>query len=333
MSSQLQYLRHKRPFALEGGAVLDELTIGYHTFGRLDADGGNVVWVCHALTANSNAEEWWSGLIGPGKVIDTNKYFVVCDNILGSCYGTEADLFGGETPVLVTIRDMVGVHRLLREHLGIGRIRLLMGGSMGGYQVLEWAIQEPAVIQELFLIGTAASESAWGIAIHSAQRLAIEADPTWKDKGEDAGKKGLMAARGIGMLTYRTYQQFVSAQTGPPGALEGFRSESYIRYQGDKLAQRFFARNYWLLTRSMDSHHIARGRGMDIEAVLQGIRQRALVIGIDSDLLCPFVEQKFLAQHLPHARLIGIDSIYGHDGFLTESAKISEYLGEWLGEA
>ncbi|TDX00395.1 homoserine O-acetyltransferase family protein [Dinghuibacter silviterrae] len=326
MPSLVQYYRHKRPFALEGGMILNEMTIAYHTFGRLNEDGDNVVWVCHALTANSNAEEWWTGLIGPGKVIDTEKYFVVCDNILGSCYGTEAALFDGDEPTLVTIRDMVGVHRLLREHLGIGQIRLLMGGSMGGYQVLEWAIQEPDVVRELFLIGTAASESAWGIAIHSAQRLAIEADPTWKEGGE----KGLMAARGIGMLTYRTYQQFVSAQTGPQEVLQGFRAESYIRYQAEKLARRFDARNYWLLTRSMDSHHIARGRGMSIEAALQGIKQRTLVIGIDSDLLCPFVEQKFLAQHLPHARLIGIDSIYGHDGFLTESAKIGGYLREWL---
>ena len=324
MGSLLQYYRHKRPFALEGGLVLDEFTIAYHTFGR--RDGNNVVWVCHALTANSNAEEWWSGLIGPGKVIDTDKYFVVCANILGSCYGTEAALFTGDTPALVTIRDMVRAHILLREHLGVERIRLMMGGSMGGYQVLEWAFQEPEVALELFLIGTAASESAWGIAIHTAQRLAIEADPTWREGGE----QGLKAARAIGMLTYRTYQQFVMAQTGPPEHIQGFRAESYIRYQGEKLARRFAARNYWLLTRSMDSHHIGRGRGADMETVLHGIRQRTLVMGIDSDLLCPFTEQKFLAQHLPRARLIGIDSIYGHDGFLTESAKISGYLAEWL---
>jgi homoserine O-acetyltransferase/O-succinyltransferase len=332
MSSLLQYYRYKRPFVLEGGLVLKELTIGYHTFGSLDADGGNVVWVCHALTANSDAVQWWQGLVGPGKAIDTERYFVVCANILGSCYGTEAALFTGETPALVTIRDMVQAHRLLREHLGIRRIDLLMGGSMGGYQVLEWALLEPEVIRQLFLIGTAAAESAWGIAIHTTQRLAIEADPTWNQAGPGAGKKGLMAARGIGMLTYRTYQQFVSAQTGPVESLQGFHAESYIRYQGEKLTQRFFARNYWLLTRSMDSHHVARGRGQRLEAVLGGIRQRSLVVGINSDLLCPFAEQKFLARHLPEARLIGIDSDYGHDGFLTESAKISVYLTDWLRE-
>jgi homoserine O-acetyltransferase len=341
MASLLQYYHYKHPFVLEGGSILDGLTIGYHTYGRLDERGDNVVWVCHALTANSDAVEWWSGLIGPGKVIDTNRYFVVCANILGSCYGTEAALFEGGNPLLVTIRDMVEAHRLLREHLGIEHIRLLMGGSMGGYQVLEWAIREPAVIGEIFLIGTAASESAWGIAIHTAQRLAIEADLTWNspeagatgnEGSREAGAAGLKAARAIGMLTYRTYQQFVAAQTGPPGQIDGFKAESYILYQGEKLTRRFYARNYWLLTRSMDSHHIARGRGDNIEAVLQSIPQRALVMGINSDLLCPFVEQKFLAQHLPHARLIGIDSIYGHDGFLTESVKISQYLSDWLGE-
>lgn len=331
MSSILQYYRHKRPFALESGLILDEFTIGYHTFGHLDAEGNNVVWVCHALTASSNAAEWWSGLIGPGRVIDTDKYFVVCANILGSCYGTEAAIFEGETPALITIRDMVRAHILLREHLGLASIRLLMGGSMGGYQVLEWALMEPDVIRELFLIGTGASESAWGIAIHTAQRLALEADPTWNLPS--GGTAGLMAARAIGMLTYRTYQQYVNAQTGPPGALQGFRAESYIRYQGEKLVRRFHARNYWVLTRSMDSHNIGRGRDMDLETALKSIRQRSLVMGIDSDLLCPFVEQKFLAQHLPQARLIGIDSVYGHDGFLTESAKISEYLAEWLREA
>ena len=352
MASSLQQYHYKHPFVLEGGGVLDGLTIGYHTYGRLDEQGNNVVWVCHALTANSDAVEWWSGLIGPGKVIDTNRYYVVCANILGSCYGTEAALFDGEKPLLVSIRDMVAAHRLLREHLGIPSIRLLMGGSMGGYQVLEWAIQEPALIRELFLIGTAASESAWGIAIHTAQRLAIEADPTWYNHGQAAlvarghatgavetggatpgempGAAGLKAARAIGMLTYRTYEQFVAAQTGPAGEVEGFRAESYIRYQGQKLTRRFQARNYWLLTRSMDTHNIARGRGGNIETVLHSIPHRTLVMGINSDLLCPFVEQKFLAQHLPQAHLIGIDSIYGHDGFLTESARISEYLASWL---
>jgi homoserine O-acetyltransferase/O-succinyltransferase len=333
MSALLQYYHYKRPFALDGGSVLEELTIGYHTYGQMDAERGNVVWVCHALTANSDAVDWWSGLVGPGKTIDTQKYFVVCANILGSCYGTEADLFSGQEPALVTIRDMVRAHQLLREHLGIQQIRLLMGGSMGGYQVMEWALMEPSVIRELFLIGTSASESAWGIAIHTAQRLSIEADTTWNSNEPGAGASGLKAARAIGMLTYRTYSQFAAAQTGPSDVLKGFRAESYILHQGNKLARRFHARNYWLLTRSMDTHNIARGRGGDLEAVLKTIPQRTLVIGINSDLLCPYVEQKFLAQHIPNARLIGIDSIYGHDGFLTESIKISEYLSVWLKEA
>ena len=330
MGSRMQFYRHERPFVLDSGSVLDRVTIGYHTYGQLNAKGDNVVWICHALTANSDAAEWWSGVVGAGKVIDTRRYFVVCANILGSCYGTEADLFSGETPLLITIRDMVRAHVLLREHLGIARVCLLMGGSMGGYQVLEWALQEPSVIGQMFLIGSAASESAWGVAIHTAQRLAIEADPTWNTGAPGSGEKGLMAARAIGMITYRTYQQYVAAQSGPASQLEGFRAESYIRYQGHKLVRRFFARNYWLLTKSMDSHNIGRGRGEDMEAVLRSMPQRSLVIGIDSDLLCPFVEQKFLAQHLPHAQLIGIDSMYGHDGFLTESAKISGYLSAWL---
>jgi homoserine O-acetyltransferase len=229
--------------------------------------------------------------------------------------------------------------------LGIGRIHLLMGGSMGGYQALEWVVMEPEVIGRLFLIATSPTESAWGIAVHAAQRLAIEADSSWRDARPDAGQKGLKAARAIGILTYRNYGIMVQKQTDMDvEKLDGFRASSYIEYQGKKLVERFSAHCYWLLTKAMDSHNIARGRGIDaaqegaaardgaVEAVLRGIRQKTLVIGITSDILCPFDEQRRLAAHLPNARLIEIDSAYGHDGFMVEGEKIASHLRDWLAE-
>ena len=352
---------------LEAGGALPGITIAYHTYGRLNADGSNVVWVCHALTANSDVARWWPGVVGEHGAVRPDEYFIVCANILGSCYGSTGPVGAGpgvgehgvgrkgtgdgdvkgmpvdeqeqsEEPLYsqfpaITIRDMVRAHNLLREHLGIGKIHLLMGGSMGGYQALEWAVMEPEVIGRLFLIATSPAESAWGIAVHTAQRLAIEADSSWRDATPVAGRQGLKAARAIGILTYRNYGIMVQKQTDPDAEkVDGFRASSYIEYQGKKLVERFNAYCYWLLTKAMDSHHIGRGRGGDVEAVLRGMRQKTLVIGITSDILCPFEEQRRLADCLPDARLIEIDSAYGHDGFMVEGEKIANHLRDWLSE-
>jgi homoserine O-acetyltransferase len=226
---------------------------------------------------------------------------------------------------------MVKAHILLRKHLGIKQIRLLMGGSMGGYQVLEWSLMEPQLIHELFLIATSAAESAWGIAVHTAQRLAIEADPTWMDRNEEAGAKGLRAARGIGILTYRNYAIMNEKQSDPEiNKLDNYKASSYISYQGNKLSRRFNAYSYWLLTKSMDSHNIARYRGADLRKILSGISHRTLIVGITSDILCPVAEQEFLASNIPNSKLVIIDSLYGHDGFMVETEKIGVCLREWM---
>lgn len=337
----MNIFNHNKPFQLENGEILPELTIAYHSYGKLNADQSNVVWVCHALTANSDAGDWWKGVVGPKTIIDPEKYLIVCANILGSCYGSIGPLT--ENPKMgqpyfssfpmITIRDMVRANILLREHLEINKIHLLMGGSMGGYQVLEWCVMEKDVIESIFLIGTSATESAWGIAVHTTQRLAIEADTTWKEKNAEAGQKGLKAARAIGILTYRNYGILVEKQTDADvEKLDGFKASSYINYQGDKLVNRFNAYSYWLLTKAMDSHNISRGRGGKPEKILKTIKQKALIIGISSDILCPLHEQEFLARHIPNATLVEIDSPYGHDGFITEAKKISKHLAEWLGK-
>jgi homoserine O-acetyltransferase len=276
-------------------------------------------------------------LVGDGKTFDTKKYFIVCANILGSCYGSSGPLSINpntgkkyySTFPQITIRDMVNVHILLRKHLGIDKIVLGAGGSMGAYQLLEWAVMEPKLFERQILLSTSARESAWGIAIHTAQRLSIEADATWKDDKDEAGAKGLKAARAIGMLTYRNYETFADQQTDTEhNKLDDYKSSSYIHHQGDKLVKRFNAYSYWLLTKSMDSHHLARGR-KKIETVLKSIKAKTLVVGISSDILCPSAEQKFLAKYIPKAKLQIIDSTYGHDGFLIEWKKITKIIKGW----
>jgi len=335
----MNHLNYEQPFELESGESLPGIAITYNTYGVLNEDGSNVVWVCHALTANSDVAAWWPGVVGPSGIISPDKYFIVCANILGSCYGSTGPLspdprtgqpYYHEFP-MITIRDMVHAHILLRKHLGIERIHLLMGGSMGGYQALEWAVMEPERIEKLFLIATSPTESAWGIAIHTAQRLAIEADSTWMEASPSAGQKGLKAARAIGILTYRNYGIMVQKQTDPdPDKLDNYRASSYITYQGDKLVSRFNAYCYWLLTKAMDSHHLSRRRGKSVEEMLHGITQKTLVIGINHDILCPLEEQRFIARHLPAAELVEIDSVYGHDGFMVEGATIGKHLKEWM---
>lgn len=318
---------------------MQELTIAYSTYGELNKAKDNVVWICHALTANSDVADWWPGVVGPGHVIDPSKYFIVCANILGSCYGTSGPLsidpstqqpYYSSFP-FITIRDMAKAHILLRQHLQIENIHLLVGGSMGGYQAMEWCLMEPTVFDNLFLLATSAAESAWGIATHTAQRLSIEADCTWRNAAAHAGAKGLKAARAIGMLTYRNYEIMVHTQSDTDAEkIDDFKASSYINYQGDKLVNRFNAFSYWLLTKSMDSHNICRGRGGSIAEILQTIQQRTLIIGINTDILCPVVEQELLVKNIPNASLITIASEYGHDGFMVESSQISSYLSHWL---
>lgn len=327
-----------QPFTLEQGEVLPGIEICYHTYGRRNSDSSNVVWICHALTANSNVMEWWPGMVGPGSPIDTDKYFVVCANILGSCYGSSGPLSADAATGMpyyssfpqVSIRDMVKAHILLRKHLGIQKIHLLTGGSMGGYQCLEWALIENDCIENLFLLATSPCESAWGIAVHTAQRLALSADPTWHHHHADAGKNGLIAARAIGMLTYRNYGIMVQTQTDTDlQKTDGFKAESYIKYQGQKLANRFNAYSYWLLSKAMDSHQLARDRSKSNAQLLGSITQKTLLISISSDILCPPAEQQYMAAQMPHATLVQIDSAYGHDGFLVEVQKISAALSRW----
>jgi homoserine O-acetyltransferase len=338
MTNSRLHFHFPGPFELESGEQLPELTLAYHRFGTLNAAADNVVWICHALTGNANPMDWWPGLVGPGKLLDPDRHFIVCANMIGSCYGSTSPRsvnplsgkpYGAEFP-LISIRDMVQAQQALAQHLGIGRIHLLLGGSMGGQQALEWALLAPERVEHLVLLATNAVHSPWGIAFNEAQRMAIESDLSWTNDSPEAGASGLQAARALAMLSYRGYRTYGATQSElPTDKLSGFRAASYQRYQGQKLSERFHAQCYHSLSRSMDSHDLGRGRGGILQA-LGEIRARSLVIGIQSDILFPPSEQILLATHIPDARFHLLPSLYGHDGFLVETDTIAPLIGAFL---
>lgn len=329
-------LESKADFPLELGGNLQNLQLAYHTIGELKTSS-KIVWVCHALTANSDVSDWWSGLFGAGNYFDKEEYFVVCANILGSCYGTSGPLTensDGKAQFLnfpkVTTRDMANAHELLREKLGIKEIHLLIGSSLGGQQAQEFAVLLKEKLKNLILIATNAFHSPFGIAFNEAQRLALLADPTFEKNIENGGEKGLIAARSIAMLSYRSYDGYQKTQSESDAhKTDDYKAVSYQNYQGKKLANRFNAYSYWYLSKAMDSHHLGRNR-ISAEKTLQSFTAKTLVIGISSDYLFPVQEQKFLAEHIPNAKFDCIDSIFGHDGFLVETELLEQKIDEFL---
>ncbi|HYG40904.1 MAG TPA: homoserine O-acetyltransferase [Cytophagales bacterium] len=333
-----QFFQYKHTFPLESGKSLPEFQLCYSTWGKLNESKDNVIWICHALTANSDAEDWWCGLFGKGNFFDPEKYFIVCANVLGGCYGSTGPLsINPETgkpyyhsfPTL-TIRDIVLAFDLLREDLGINTIHTVIGGSLGGQQALEWSVLRPGLFEHQILIATNAKHSPWGIAFNESQRLAINADSTWNEDHELAGQEGLKAARSIALLSYRNYHTYQEKQSeDTESKFDGFRASSYQKYQGEKLVKRFNAFTYWVLSKTMDSHNIARGR-KSCEEVLKENKTSSLVIGIKSDVLFPIEEQTFIHENLSNSTFKEIDSLYGHDGFLIETDQINKIFEDYF---
>ncbi len=327
-------------FTLESGAVLTPVPVAYQTWGSLNAARDNAVVVCHALTGDTQADVWWGGLVRAGGALDPARFFVICLNVIGSPYGTLSPLtvnpatgqrYGGAFPV-VTIRDTVRLHRHVLDALGVHRVALAIGGSMGGMQALEWGFDRPFV-RAIAPIAVSGRHSAWCIAWSEAQRQAIYADARWNGghyAPEAAPEAGLAAARMMAMISYRTRDAFEERHgraTMPESDV--FAAESYLRYQGRKLVDRFDAVCYVRLTQQMDAHDVARGRGA-YDDVLASLDLPALVLGIDSDVLYPTGEQRELARLMSDATYAEITSRYGHDAFLIEFEQLNALLTPWL---
>ena len=332
-----QIFKYQQPFELESGKQLLNLEIGFHTYGTLNKQRNNVIWVCHALTANSDVLDWWKGLFGDNDYFNPEEHYIVCANILGSAYGTTSPLSTNPATGLpyyltfpdYTIRDIVKAHQLLANHLGVDSIEVLIGGSLGGQQALEWSIMEPNRIKNLVLIATNARHSPWGIAFNESQRIALSADATFYDNTPDGGSKGLKAARSIALISYRTYKTYALTQQEQTDELHNYRAASYQNYQGQKLVNRFNAYSYWYLTKVMDSHNVGRDRH-GVDKALSLITAKTLVIGIKSDVLFPIEEQQYLFRQIPKAALAEIDSFYGHDGFLIDTGNLTNIISSFL---
>ena len=328
--------RHPEKFSLECGGTIDNLEICYHIsrdFCREEErNRKKVVWITHALTANSDPTDWWDVLVGEGKVLDPRKYPIVCANILGSCYGSTSPLSVNEAtgkPYLLdfpktTVRDVAKCHNILMEHLGIEKIDLLTGGSVGGVQALEWSIMFPCKINNLLLLACNSRFTPWGSAFNESMRMALYADPTFAS-GE-GGKAGLAAARSIALISYRSFEGYNTTQyESDEDCIFPQRAGSYQRYQGKKLVDRFDAYSYLSMLNLTDSHNVGRGRG-GVEKALGMVEARTVCIGIDSDGLFPVQEQKYMAEHIPGAVYRQITSAFGHDGFLLEWKQIKEVI-------
>jgi homoserine O-acetyltransferase/O-succinyltransferase len=361
---QFAHLGEDRPFVLEGGGMLQHALLAYETWGELSPAADNAVLVCHALTGDSHAAGelgkghptpgWWDTVIGPGRAIDTDRWFVVCVNVPGGCQGSTGPAsphpddgrpYGSRFPV-VTIRDMVRAEAVVANELGIHQWMSVLGGSMGGMQVLEWGVMFPERVRSLVPIATTLAASAQQIAWWSTGRRIIRLDPRWRDGDYyDAGSgdgpsEGLSLARMISQITFRSEDVFTDRfGRDVVEPVEGyemwqrFQVERYLEYHGDKLARRFDTNSYLLLTKAMDLHDLARGRG-GMDAAVRRITAPTLVMGVNSDILYPTYQQEMIAGALLgngiDARYVEIDSPHGHDAFLIEDDQVGAALHDFL---
>jgi homoserine O-acetyltransferase len=332
-----QYLDLPGVFPLEGGGSLDGVRVAYRTWGKPKAEA---TLICHALTGSADADDWWDGLFGSGKVFDPSRDYVAAINVLGGCSGTTGPTspqpgrlapYGPDFPE-VSIRDMVRLQALALTHLGVARLRLVIGGSMGGMQALEWALMYPERVDAIVPIGIGAAQSPWAVGLSEAQRHAIETDPGFRGGHYRNGRgphNGLATARMIAMCSYRSPDNFASRFGRVEQGEDGFAVQSYLRHQGTKLVERFDANTYLTLLAAMDGYDLGRGRG-PTEAVLRHVETPALVVGISSDVLYPVGEGEALARSLGDGEFALLDEPQGHDAFLIETDRLNSLVVNWL---
>jgi homoserine O-acetyltransferase/O-succinyltransferase len=353
--------------SLQRGGQFGPITLAYETWGTLNEAGDNAILLVHALTGSSHAHDaehpddpkaaWWNPLIGPGRPFDTSRYFVICSNILGGCYGSTGPStidprsghpYAMRFPV-ITIRDMVNAQRLLIEHLGVNQLAMVAGGSIGGQQALEWAVTYPDLVRNVVVVAATAALTAQAVAFSEVGRQAIMADPRWQGGNYPPGQgpgAGLSIARMLAMITYQSEEAMElrfarrparnNAIATPSGAADlgsRFDVEGYLYYQGHALVQRFDANSYLYISRAMDLYDVSEGYP-SLEAALRRLCSRALFIGIRSDFLFPAVRVRWLADQVRSlgcdATYVELDSPYGHDAFLKEWEQMTEALGVTL---
>jgi homoserine O-acetyltransferase len=329
-------IRINAPFALECGTRLPGVDIAFQTYGELNDDRTNAVIVLHALTGWPAAHEWWSGLIGEGKLLDPSKYFIIVPNLLGSCYGTtgpesidpaRGTHYLASFPT-ITVRDMARVNLALLDRLGIDNVHLSIGGSLGGMVVLEMAALAPSRFRAIAPIAVSGAHSAWRIAFSSYIRKAIIAhDPSLQDRKKLTD--GLRLARQVAMISYRSSAEF-DERFGREKKELTFEVENYLEHQGDKIAERFSPYSYLTLTRAMELYDLSEGRG-SLKSVAAGIQCEALFVGISSDLLYPTEEIERFASLFPNCHCQTLHAIHGHDSFLVDTEPLGKILSSWLG--
>jgi homoserine O-acetyltransferase len=345
-------------FILECGKKFGPITVAYEIFGEMNQDKTNVVLITHALTGDSHVtrhdpydpkEGWWEKFVGKGLMFDTSKYCFICSNVLGGCQGTTGPSsvnpktgkrYGMDFPI-ITIKDMVNVQKRLLDYLGVSHLVSVVGGSVGGMQALEWAVQYPEMVGSIIVMAAPKSLNPQAIAFNEVQRKAITLDPYWNNgdyyDNKNQPESGLSLARMVGMITYQSDESMLKkfgrrAREGN-NLFESFNNEfeveSYLHYQGKKLVQRFDANSYLYLTRAMDLFELGRDFG-GIDNALKAFKGKALVIGISSDILFPVCQQKELVQDMKRNNIDveykEIKSPFGHDGFLIESGKMEPII-------
>ena len=339
IAAETQYLCVPGEFVLESGAILHDVEIAYRTWGKPENGADHAILICHALTGSADVEAWWPNIIGTGKTFDPARDYIVCANILGSCYGTTGPVstvpgtgsrYQADFPS-VSVRDMVELQRTLLDELGVTQLELVTGPSLGGMQALEWALMYPERVGSVVPIGVGGRHSAWCIGVSEAQRAAIAADPNWNNgyySDESPPDKGLAAARMMAVCTYRSWQSFDERFGRDRRSDKQYQVQSYLQHQGAKINDRFDANTYVTLTHAMHTHDLARDRG-EYPDVLETIEQPALVVSVSSDALYPPEEQRYLAEHMPNSQYEILECPHGHDGFLIETEELGRMIVEF----